>query len=139
KPMAEQLELVTTNPPDFLRHDWHSISFVWSGFTSGMTRGTSFAMRSALEFVMTAHPASANRGSISAAIEASSAAKITLGAPSGVAAETRMPATRAGIAVFSSHRAASAYDLTSDRSVAGSHATSNDGWSFRTLINRLPN
>src|SRR5438128_12486481 len=97
--MAEQLELVTTNPPDFLRHDWHSISFVWSGFTSGMTSGTSFAMRSALEFVITAHPASAKRGSISAAIDASSAARITLGAPSGVAADTRIPAIRSGVAV----------------------------------------
>ncbi len=53
-------------------------------------------MRSALELVTTAHPASAKRGSISAAMEASSAAKITLGAPSGVAGATRISATLRG-------------------------------------------
>ena len=57
-------------------------------------------MRKALELVTTAHPAEANRGSISAAIEASRAAKITLGAPSGVAGETRMSATFEGMAVL---------------------------------------
>ena len=40
-------------------------------------------MRSALEFETTAQPASAKRGSSSPAMAASSAAKITLGAPSG--------------------------------------------------------
>ena len=84
-------------------------------------------MRKALEFETTAHPASANRGSISAAIEASSAAKMTLGAPSGVAGATFMEATADGIAVFSRHFAASAYVLPSDRSEAASHATSNHG------------
>ena len=57
--------------------------------------------------VMTAHPASAKRGSISAAMEASSAAKITLGAPSGVAGATRIPATRAGRPAVRSSRPSS--------------------------------
>src|SRR5438034_11708202 len=97
KPMAEQLGLVTTKPPDFRRQAWHSSNFTWSGLTSGITSGTSLFMRRALELVMTAHPASANCGSSSAAIEASSAAKITLGAPSGLAGETCICATRAGM------------------------------------------
>src|SRR5438045_44234 len=117
-PMAEQFELVTTKPPDLRRQDWHSINLMWSGLTSGITNGTSFAMRSALEFVMTAQPASAKRGSISAAIEASSAAKMTLGAPSGVADDTRIPTTHGGIAVLSRQRAASAYGFRSYRSDA---------------------
>src|SRR5512133_1901735 len=103
-----------------------------------MTSGTSFAMRSALEFVITAHPASAKRGSSSAAMEASSAAKITLGAPSGAAAETRMLATREGIGVFNRQRAASAYGLPSERSDAASHVTSNHGWCSSIWINRCP-
>src|SRR5215469_3943042 len=106
--MAEQFELVTTKPPFFRRQDWHSINLVCSGLTSGMTRGTSFAMRSALELEITAQPASAKRGSSSAAIDASSAAKITLGEPSGVAGETRIFETGAGMAVRSLQRAASA-------------------------------
>ena len=65
-------------------------------------------MRKALELETTAQPASAKRGSISAAIDASSAAKITLGAPSGMAGETFMEATAGGIAVLSRHFAASA-------------------------------
>src|SRR6476659_5944986 len=95
-PIAEQLGLVTTNPPLLRRHDWHSMSLMWSGLTSGITSGTSFTMRSALELVITAQPASAKRGSISAAIEASRAAKITLGAPSDVARETSSLAIFAG-------------------------------------------
>src|SRR6185437_2840834 len=126
--MAEQFELVTTKPPDFRRQDWHSISLMWSGLTSGITSGTSFAMRRALEFVITAQPASAKRGSSSAAIDASSAAKITLGAPSGVAADTRILATLAGIGVLKRQRAASPYSRPSERSDAASHATSNHGW-----------
>src|SRR3954465_1873112 len=105
--MAEQFEFVTANPPDFRRQDWHSISLTWSGLTSGITSGTSFAMRSALEFVITAQPASAKRGSSSAAMDASRAAKIIFGAPSGVAADTRILATFAGIGVFRRQRAAS--------------------------------
>ncbi len=105
--MAEQLGLVTTKPPDFRRQACDSIIFTCPALTSGITSGTSFAMRKALELETTAHPASANAGSISAAILASSAAKITLGAPSGFAGETVIFATRSGIAVFSRQRAAS--------------------------------
>ena len=75
----------------------------------------------------TAHPASAKRGSSSAAMEESSAAKMILGAPSGFAGDTRIPATGSGIAVFIRQRAASAYALPSERSEAASHATSNQG------------
>src|SRR6266849_1689493 len=127
RPIAEQFGLVTTKPPDFLRQACTSISLMWPALTSGMTRGTSDCMRKALEFETTAHPASANRGSISTAIEASSAAKMTLGAPSGVAGETFMEATLGGIAVFRRHFAASAYVLPSERSEAASQATSNHG------------
>ncbi len=84
------------------------MSLMWPPLTSGMTSGTSSCMRSALEFETTAQPASAKRGSISAAMEASSAAKIILGAPSGVAGETFIAATAAGIGVFRRQRAASA-------------------------------
>src|ERR1700686_2569138 len=76
-PIAEQLELVTTKPLDLRRQDWHSINLMWSGLTSGITNGTSFAIRRALELEITAQPASAKRGSSSAAIAASSAAKTT--------------------------------------------------------------
>src|SRR5208282_2336248 len=106
-PMAEQFGFVTTYPPDFFRHACPSISLMWPAFTSGITSGTSDFMRSALEFETTKQPASAKRGSISAAIEASSAAKIILGAPSGVAGETFIAATSPGIAVFNRQRAAS--------------------------------
>src|ERR1700722_449128 len=82
-PIAEQFGLVTTNPPDFLRQAWHSSNLMCSWLTSGITSGTSFCMRSALELVTTAHPASAKRGSISAAMDASSAAKETLGGGRG--------------------------------------------------------
>jgi hypothetical protein len=126
--MAEQLGLVTTNPPDFFRQACVSISLTCPAFTSGITSGTSLAMRNALEFVTTAQPASANAGSISAAIAASSAAKITFGAPSGLAGETVMFATRSGMAVFKRQRAASPYGRPSERSDAASHATSNHGW-----------
>src|ERR1700746_633839 len=125
--MAEQFEFVTTKPPDLRRQDWHSMSLMWPGLTSGMTSGTSFAMRSALELVITAQPASAKRGSRSAAMAASSAAKITLGAPSGDAGETFIFATFAGIGVRNFQRAASAYSRPSQRSEAASHATSNHG------------
>src|SRR6266566_2792439 len=37
KPMAEQLGLVTTKPPDFRRQAWHSSNFTWSGLTSGIS------------------------------------------------------------------------------------------------------
>ena len=127
RPIAEQLGLVTTKPPDFRRQVWHSSSLRCPEFTSGITNGTSDCMRSALELETTAHPASAKRGSSSAAIEESSAAKIILGAPSGFAGDTRIPATRSGIAVFIRQRAASAYDLPSERSEAASHTTSNQG------------
>src|SRR5579863_3336980 len=136
--MAEQLGLVTTNPPFFFRQLWHSISLMWSGFTSGITRGTSFTMRSALELVITAHPASAKRGSISFAIAESSAAKITCGAASGVAGDTFIFATDAGIGVFSRQRAASAYSFPSERSDAASHTGSNQGWCSSIWINRCP-
>src|ERR1017187_9163655 len=105
--MAEQLGLVTTNPPDFFRQAWPSISLMCPEFTSGITSGTSDCMRSALELETTAQPASAKRGSSSAAIEASSAAKIIFGAPSGVAGETFIAATLAGICVFNRQRTAS--------------------------------
>src|SRR5438552_461817 len=125
--IGEQFGLVTTKPPDFRRQLWHSSSLRWPEFTSGITSGTSDCIRSALELETTAHPASAKRGSSSAAIEESSAAKMILGAPSGVAGDTRIPATRSGMAVFIRQRAASAYDLPSERSEAASHATSNHG------------
>src|SRR5713101_821066 len=95
-------------------------------------------MRNALELVTTAHPAAAKRGSISTAIEASSAAKITLGAPSGVAGETRISATGEGIGVFSFQRAASAYERPSERSEAASHAISNQGWCSSIWTKRCP-
>src|SRR5438270_5579856 len=125
--MAEQLGLVTTKPPDFFRHACTSISLICPPLTSGITSGTSDCMRSALEFETTAQPASAKRGSISAAIEASRAAKIILGAPSGVAGETFIAATFGGMGVFRRQRAASGYVLPSERSEAASHATSNHG------------
>src|SRR5712691_2315069 len=103
------------------------MSLMWPALTSGMTKGTSDCMRSALEFETTAQPASANFGSISAAMEASSAAKIIFGAPSGVAGETFMAAMAAGIGVLRRQRAASAYTLPSERSEAASQATSNHG------------
>ena len=127
KPIAEQFGLVTTNPPDFRRQLWHSSSLRCPAFTSGITSGTSDCMRSALELETTAHPASAKRGSSSAAMEESRAAKMILGAPSGLAGDTRISATRWGKAVFIRQRAASAYDLPSERSEAASHATSNQG------------
>src|SRR5580693_10577508 len=100
---------------------------MWSGLTSGITSGTSLCIRSALEFVTTAQPAAAKRGSISAAIDESNAAKIIFGAPSGTAGETRISATRAGKVVFIFQRAASPYKRPSERSEAASHATSNHG------------
>src|SRR5215469_10049222 len=126
-PIAEQFGLVTTNPPDFFRHACVSISLTWQALTSGITSGTSVAMRRALELVTTAQPASAKRGSSSAAMLASRAAKMTLGAPSGDAGETVILATLAGIGVRSFQRAASAYGRPSERSEAASHATSNHG------------
>src|SRR5450631_2968578 len=111
---------------------------MWSPLTSGMTRGTSSCMRSALEFETTAHPASAKRGSISAAMEASRAAKIIFGAPSGVAGETVILATAGGIGVLRRQRAASAYPLPSERSEAASQATSNQGWCSSIWINLCP-
>src|SRR5208282_6677813 len=104
-PMAEQLGLVTTYPPEEPRHDCLSISLIWSPLTSGITSGTSACMRRALELEMTAQPAEANCGSSSRAIPASSAAKIILGAPSGVAGATVIRATSAGMAVFKRQRA----------------------------------
>src|SRR5260370_42311695 len=95
-----------------------------------MTRGTSFTMRNALELVITAQPASAKRGSSSDAIEESRAAKITWGAPSGVAGETRIFATADGMAVFMRQRTASAYSFPSERSDAASHKTSNQRWCY---------
>src|SRR6185369_11084475 len=114
------------------------MSFTWSGLTSGITRGTSFTIRSALEFDTTAQPASANRGSSSRAIPESSAAKMVLGAPSGRAGETTMLATFLGMAVFSRHLAASPYGLPSERSEAASHTASNQGWCSSIWINRWP-
>src|SRR5258708_5505181 len=95
-------------------------------------------MRNALELVITAQPASAKRGSSSAAIEESSAAKITLGAPSGVAGETRIFAIGPGIAVFIRQRAASAYSFPAERSDAASQAASNQGWCSSSWIKRCP-
>ncbi len=105
--MTEQLGLVTMYPPDCLRQLWRSSSAKWSPLTSGITSGTVASMRNALELLTTAHPAAANCGSNSRAMLASSAAKITLGAPLGVAGETTMSRTRAGIGVFRRQRVAS--------------------------------
>src|SRR5208282_3385028 len=88
-PIAEQLELVTTNPPDLARQDCFSINRMWSPLTSGSTSGTSACMRNALELETTAQPAAANCGSRSRAIAASSAAKMIFGAPSGLAGDAR--------------------------------------------------
>src|ERR1022692_3667423 len=126
-PMAEQLGLVTTYPPDLVRHDCLSINRMWSPLTSGITRGTSACMRKALELETTAHPAAANFGSSSRAMAESRAAKIIFGAPSGLAGETLMFATAAGMAVFKRQRAASAYARPSERSEAANHDTSNHG------------
>src|SRR5579872_1157232 len=104
-----------------------SMSLMCPALTSGMTRGTSSCMRRALELETTAQPALAKRGSSSAAIAESKAAKIILGAPSGVAGETFILATAGGIVVFRRQRAASAYGLPSERSEAASQATSNHG------------
>src|SRR5262252_1134951 len=106
--MAEQLGLVTMKPPFFLYHFCVLMSDTWSPFTSGMIRGTSSAMRNALEFDTTAWPASAKAGSICCAAVASSAAKTSLGVlPSVAAAETFMAAMLAGIGVARFHLAAS--------------------------------
>src|SRR5580658_2459877 len=126
-PIAEQLGLVTANPPDLARQDCLSISRMWSALTSGITSGTSACMRRALELETTARPAAANCGSSSRAIEASRAAKIILGAPTGLAGETIMFATADGMAVFKRQRAASAYARPSERSEAASQETSNQG------------
>src|SRR5260370_12233795 len=93
-----------------------------------MTRGTSFTMRNALELVITAQPASEKRGSSAAAIEESRAAKITWGAPSGVAGETGIFAPADGMAVFRREGAGSAYSFPSERSDTASHTASNQGW-----------
>src|ERR1700757_4770360 len=113
RPIAEQLGLVTTNPPDFRRQVWHSSSLMCPPLTSGITSGTSACMRQALELDTTAHPDSANRGSGSIAVVPSSAANKILGAPAGFAGDTRMLAMAAGIEVFNRQRAASAYSLPS--------------------------
>src|SRR5581483_1702521 len=131
-------ELVTINPPEFRRQDWHSNTLRWSGLTSGITRGTSFCMRKALELEITAWPASAKRGSSSLAPAASSAAKMILGAFSGLADEIRISAARAGTGVFSFHRAASPYMRPSERSEAASQATSNQGWCSSSCTKRWP-
>ena len=104
---TEQFGFVTMKPRDFLRYDWFSNSARWSALTSGMTSGTSSCMRSALELETTAHPASAKRGSSSAAMAESRAAKIIFGAPSGVAGDTFIFATAEGMGVFRRQRAAS--------------------------------
>src|ERR1039457_3887270 len=138
KPIAEQLGLVTTNPPDWLRQDCLSINRMWSPLTSGITRGTSACMRKALELETTAQPAAANCDSSSRAMAASSAAKMIFGAPSGLAGETVMFAILAGMAVFKRQRAASAYVRPSDRSDAASHDTSNHGCCSSIWINLCP-
>jgi hypothetical protein len=93
-------------------------------------------MRKALELEMTAQPAAAKAGSISRAMSASSAAKMTLGASfdpeGGTAGETTMLAMRSGKAVSSFHLTASPYFLPLERSLAASHATSNQGWFSRS-------
>src|ERR1700722_20745089 len=111
------------------------MSLMCPAFTSGITRGTSDFIRRALEFETTAQPASAKRGSISEANEASKAPKIILGAPSGFAGETFIAPTFLGIAVLNRHLTASAYVLPSERSDAASHATSNHGWCSSICIN----
>src|SRR5208282_6167753 len=138
RPIAEQLGLVTTYPPDWPRHDCLSINRMWSPLTSGITRGTSACMRKALELETTAQPAAANCGSSSRAMPASSAAKMIFGAPSGLAGETVIFATGAGMEVFKRQRAASAYARPSDRSDAASHDTSNHGCCSSIWINLCP-
>ena len=64
-------------------------------------------MRKALELLTTAQPAAANCGSRSRAMPASSAAKITRGAPSGEAFDTGILRTLSGIGVFKRQRTAS--------------------------------
>src|SRR5437660_6591468 len=138
-PIAEQLGLVTANPPLSLNHFWVLSRGKWSPLTSGMTSGTSSIMRKPLELLITACPAAANLGSISLAAAESSAAKMTLGAPSGdEAANTIMLAILFGSGVLSRHLAASAYGFPAERSEAASHATSNHGWSSSSWIKRCP-
>ena len=137
-PIAEQFGFVTMYPPDSFRHVWFSTSARCSAFTSGITSGTDGSIRNALELVITAHPAAANLGSSSRAISASSAAKITRGAPSGVAGETGIAAIRSGSGVSSFHRTASPYGFPLDRSLAASQPTSNHGWCSSSWINRCP-
>src|SRR5689334_10362501 len=95
-------------------------------------------MRKELELETTAHPAAANFGSISLAAVESSAAKISLGAPSGTAAFTVMEAMFFGSGVLRFHLAACAYGLPAERSDAASHATSNHGCCSRIWINLWP-
>jgi hypothetical protein len=110
--MAQQFGLVTMYPPLSLRQLCCSIIARWSAFTSGTTRGTSGAMRKALEFDTTAQPAAANFGSSSRACSASSAAKMIFGSspagtPSGTFGITVIAAMCAGSGVSSFHRQAS--------------------------------
>src|SRR5438270_12378849 len=107
--MAEQLGLVTMKPPFFLYHFCVLISETWSPLTSGMIRGTSSAMRKALELETTAWPASANAGSICCAAVASRAAKTSLGVLlCGAAAETFIAALFLGSVVANFQLAATA-------------------------------
>ena len=55
-------------------------------------------------------------------------AKIIFGALAGSAGATVMRAMRSGNGVSRRHLAASPYGFPEDRSLAASHATSNQGW-----------
>src|SRR5207249_11806606 len=97
-------------------------------FTSGTSRGTSGCMRKALALETTACPAVAKRGSSSAATAASSAEKISLGAPEGSAEASRIVSKRDGMGVFRRQRAAAPYSRSVERSDAASQVISNQGW-----------
>ena len=85
---------------------------------------------------MTAHPAAANPGSSSFAMSASRRRRLIFGALSGVAGETIMSATAGGIGVRSFQRTASLYACPAERSLAASHATSNQGWCCKSWTKR---
>ncbi len=52
--VVEQLGLATINPGQLLLACWVGIKLVWSGLTSGMSKGTSGVMRKEEALVTTA-------------------------------------------------------------------------------------
>src|SRR5262245_45787150 len=83
-------------------------------------------------------PAWANAASISPATEESRPEKTSLGARPGVAASTSMRATASARGDASRHAAASRYAFPSDRWLAPSHETRNQGWSASRAMNCWP-